>query len=568
MTDGNPVLERAANASAAAARPADRGPDVTSSRSGSALSWLASILLTLPAAWAYVLHYRAPAGMIPTGFIHGDMATYMAHAREYFDGGGLTYGNPYSPAYDTPAIYFQPWTLVLGVIWRVTQLDPGIIFVAFGAVSAVVCVRLAMELYREIIGLRTAPQWLGFIAFVWGGGVLVLAGFAFNTLTGDDSLGIFRFDSDGGWWFLNFGRNFIYPTEAFYHALFLGCVLTAIRRQYVPALLIAGTLSISHPFSGVQLLLILTTWCFVEWYFLRSREVPGSFVAMCVALLALHLAYYIGFLNLFPEHRSFAERWAQPWVYHAKNFGPAYLLVGGLTAWRMRQFERATTVLAVPFNRLLLAWFAVSFLLANHEFAMRPVQPLHFTRGYVWMPLFLLGAPVLVRLLTTLWASRSRVLGPALCVAVLGVFVADNAAWFASLRSPIGRYLTEDNRELLHWLARDEHRGSVILAEHGFVGYLAAVYTPLRAWHGHSFLTPFLRERWPAAAAYFQEGVFHDEWRTMPLLIVYTETSAVQPGEGIPAELNAALRFRNDSFTVVEVRPASGIVSGATAPSP
>lgn len=532
-------------------REPDRGADDPASPSPARL-WLASLLLVLPATWPYLLHYLHAGDRIALGFIHDDMASYMAHAREYFDGAGLTYGNPFSPFYDTPSIYFQPWTLLLGAIWRTTGIDQGIIFVTFGAIAAIVCTRLAIEIYRQIVGLRSIAEWMGLVAFVWGGGVLVLAGFTYITITGNEPLSVLRFDPDGGWWFLNFGRNFVYPTEAFFHALFLGCILAVYRKRFGVALLLAFLTSISHPFTGVKLLLILTVWSFVEWYFLRGGELRRSFVLACWALLALHVAYYLGVLNQFPEHRSLVEQWARPWVYHARNFVPAYALVGGLTLWRMRRIGLARQVLGSSGNRLLLVWFAVSFALANHEFAMRPVQPLHFTRGYVWMPLFLLGAPVLVTQLARLWSSRQRVLGVVCCAAVVGLFVSDNVVWLAQLSGPIGMYQTEDQRELMDWLNREEHRGRVVLAGWDFIGYMTTVYTPLRAWRSHHLNTPFTYERRQEKLEFFQDGAFLETWRDMTLLIVYSHDDPVEPGHGIPADLQAQVRFRNQSFTVLE----------------
>jgi hypothetical protein len=560
MSAERSVLPEAANAEHAEAdarrRCAARASDVRSRRSRPVWLWVASLLLTLPAAWPYVVHYQAEVPRIPTGFIAVDMPVYMANAREHFDAGGLTYGNPASPFYDTPPIYFQPMTLLLGVLWRVSDLDPGVLFVLFGLVAAVVCVRVVIALYRGLVGLGSPVQWAGLLMFVWGGGVIVLAGFAYNTLTGNASASLFRFDADGGWWFLNLGRNLILPTEALYHALFLGCILAIVRRRFAAALVLAALVSISHPFTGVQLLLILAAWCFLEWFFLRSEVVPGFFVLGCGVLLALHLGYYLGFLSLFSEHRAVMQQFAQPWVYQAVNFVPAYVLVGGLALWRMRRLPLARAVLGTSANRLLLMWFAVSFVLANHEFAIEPIQPAHFTRGYVWMPLFLLGAPLLTTWMATLWSSRRRLLGRLCAVAIVLLFISDNALWLASRTAPIGVYQTADQIEMFSWMDTSEHRGAVVLADRPHVGYLAIVYTPLRAWHSHLFNTPHGRERRREARAFFQDGVFLDEWRGMRMLIVYEQDDAVQPGAGIPADLPVAPRFRNDTFAVVEVNPA------------
>lgn len=75
------------------------------------------LLLTLPAFFllVYSLCSAWAKGMVPTGFIQYDLAYYVANARQHFDEGlRLTNGNPYA-TYGTPAIYFQPHILLLGI---------------------------------------------------------------------------------------------------------------------------------------------------------------------------------------------------------------------------------------------------------------------------------------------------------------------------------------------------------------------------------------------------------------------------------------------------------------------
>lgn len=547
--------------------------ELPSPRRARARPWLASAALALPVFWPHLNHWLGQTeGRRATGFLQVDMPSYMAHAREYFDAGGLTYGNPSSPFYDTPAIYFQPFTLFLGAVWRATGLDPGLVFVLFGLAAAVVCVRCALALYRMVVGLDRWTEWAGLVAFVWGGGVLVLAGAAYILVTGDRTESIFRYDPHVGWWFLNFGRNMYYPTEAFYHALFLGCIVAVLRQRYGLALVIALVTAASHPFTGVQLLLVLCVWAFLERYFLENERVPWPvFLGFC-GLLALHLGYYMWFLNLFPEHRALMELWAQPWVYRARNFVPAYLLVAGLAAWRLRRIELARAAFARPHDRLFLVWFGVSFLLANHEFAMRAVQPIHFTRGYVWMPLFLLGAPALVRLFDGL-ASRLRGARAVAAVAViLAVFLTDNALWLGSarLRGEQAFYLTPDEKDLFRWLSAPQNRGFVLLGDDRTVTYLATVYTPLRAWYSHQDNTPDAGERRRETREFFEEGVFLDRWRTMPLLIVESTT---RQGDGLarpPDDVPAVPVYENPSFTVLRApgRPDTSPRTPGTPPPP
>lgn len=516
--------------------------------------WLASLLLTLPAAWPYVVHYQAEAPDLPAGFIMSDMPVYMAGAREHFDAKSITYGNPASPDYGTPAIYFQPATLLLGTFWRLTGLDPGVVLMMFGFMAGVVCVRTAIALYGRVVGLEGPAHWLGLGMFLWGGGVIALAGLADILLSGGTTASLFQFDAGGGWWFLNLGRNLIFPMEAFYHALFLGCVVALLADRFRIALLLAVLLSISHPFTGVQLLLILVTWCLVESFFLRSGVLPRWFVMGTVVLLAFHVIYYLLFLNLFEEHRAVVAQWRQPWGYQARHFIPAYLLVGGLALWRMRRLEMARGVLVTFPNRLFLVWFGVSFALANHEFAVEPVQPAHFTRGYVWTPLFLLGAPLLVTTVGAMLASRRRLIGLAMVVGLFGLFVSDNAAWFANLPERVGVYHTPAERDLVRWMDQPQHRGAVVLAQAPEIGYLAIVHTPLRAWHSHPYNTPHVAQRRREARAFFEDGAFLEDWRGQRLLIVYERDGPADPGGGLPDDVTYSIAYNSDAFVVLDVQ--------------
>lgn len=232
-----------------------------------------------------------------------------------------------------------------------------------------------------------------------GGGLLTLAGLVYCVASGSGIREIFRFDPAEGWWFLNLGRNLVYPVEAFYHVLFLACILMVVRERYAAALGAAALLSLNHPFSGVQLLLVLLAWAAVERAFIRNARVPSYFLWGVGVALGAHLGYYMGYLNTFPEHRALFEQWkGTNWLLQADSFVPAYALVAATAFWRARRSDLAGRVFQAPRNRLFLVWFLVSFGLANHEFAIDSIQPVHFTRGYIWIPLFLLGAPALISL--------------------------------------------------------------------------------------------------------------------------------------------------------------------------
>jgi hypothetical protein len=520
-----------------------------------------SILLAAPAVWPYFTHYFVKRdNLVATGFIHPDMPSYMANAREYFDSGQFhfTYSNPASPSYNSPRIYFQLFLFLLAVILKVTGLDPGIVFMLVGFVAAVACVRVAIALYRKIIGLESWPKRFGLVLFCWGGGLLAFSGIAYKILTHNPESRVFRFDPAEGWWFLNFGRNLIFPTEAFYHALFLGCILCLVSHRYIAALVLAFLVSLSHPFTGIELIAILTAWTIVECYFIQNKAIPNYLFIGCVGLIAWHLGYYVVFLNSFPEHYTMFSEWSLPWLLQAENFIPAYALVSGLTVWRLRHSHLAHAVLRDPANRLFLIWFLVAFGLANHEFAIQPRQPLHFTRGYCWIPLFFLGAPVLIVAFERLFQFKFRFAGVMCCLLIGGVLLSDNLLWFGSFakREDQGIRLTRDAADVIHWFNSPENRGFVVVSRDPEIGHMALVYSPLRAWVSH-WETPERVQRQAEVDAFFDRGEIIDRWRSLPLLFVYQK---IDPD--IPLKVDDAvgsLVFQNSTYVVFR-HPGSGQV--------
>jgi len=539
--------------------------------------WLAAVALLLPVATLYAAHYvhAWAAGQVPTGFIHYDMAGYLANAREHFDDGrfALIYGNAASPRADTPRIYFQPMTLLLGGVLWLTGADPGAVFAVFGLIAGLVAVRLAIAVFEELFGLETPAERIGLVCFVWGGGLMVLAGTAFGLLSGGQpGTSLFRFDPGDGWWFLNFGRNLVYPTEALYHALALGCLLALIRRRFAAAVALLVALSASHPFTGIQIIAIVFAWLTVEWLMRwtthRSRQaprhsrhappdgiphaerevygdVPWWTLAATALLAAAHLGYYLVFLPRFEEHAALVEQWRLPAPLEWSQILVAYGLAAALVVWRCRGLGRCREVFADPRNRLLAAWFVVSFLLANHDWFLPAHQPLHFTRGYLWMPLFLLGAPALIGVVGRCGGGKGQRQragagekasvdgGPWSGVGtwlLVGVFLLDNAVWFAvHCMRPTGVYLHPEERMVLKWVGEEVPADALIVSDPPSLAYLATVYTPHRAWFSHWANTPYAEERKDDLQEYLETGAVPDEWHGRDVVILAAKRGRLQP---------------------------------------
>lgn len=532
--------------------------------------WLAGLFLILPAAIPYAAHYAGAGGMVPTGFIQGDQPYYMANAREHFDGGSFTptYGNPSGAEFDTPRIYFQPQALLMGLVWRFGLQDPGLVFVLFGLVWAVVCARVAIALFEFLFGLPGPGHRLGLVVMFWGGGALVLAGTA---VTGTYALygvpmtvqGLFHLDPFAGLWCLNFGRTLVYPNEAYYHAIFFGVVLLLLRKRYAAAWGLALLLSVSHPFTGIELLAVGFAWIALE-VVMRRDPPPPAFVAGWGLLMALHVGYYLAVLPSFAEHRMLMDQWVQPWILGGASAAAAYLPVGLIALWRMRSLPLARALFEERSNRLFLVWFCVAFALANHELFMRAHQPLHFTRGYVWLPLFLLGAPLMIGWFGGL-ASRVRSLGRLAVALLLALLLSDNAAWFTAVAN--GRLLgqvrlTPGQAEVLRWINASDHGRAVVVSEDPLLGYLSTVYTPVRSWLAQYYNTPRAAVRERELAGFFAGRGGIGLERPEEIFVVFVKGSPhAHARPGILEELARVRRkagsMENEGFVVLRTRPVA-----------
>jgi hypothetical protein len=482
-------------------------PRLQNRRMPLAVPLLLSLPAWIPLIWSAIRAWTQ--GLIPTAFIAYDLPYYLANARQHFEQGfHPLYGNPYA-SYGTPAIYFQPQTLLLGVMQRI-GLSPDVSLIVFGIFAIVFASIAAAKLYEEWTGWRTTSHKLGFVCFFWGGGVLSLLGAAFGFLGHAESTrALFFFDPTRGWWMLNFGRNLVYPTEAYYHGLFLFAVVFLIRKQFGWALATAGVLSASHPFTGLSLALVLTVYAALELT-LKSGAASWRFLVGACTITALHVGYYAVFLNRFADHRAMQAQWELDWPYMFWTFVPALYLVGILAFGRLTRWKNLAAMLADARMRLCLVWFVVIFGLTQHDLVIRPRQPIHFAHGYDWMALFLLATPALFALLEKLLAIRRPSVRMLALAGFLLLFVSDNVLWFGSFADPTVQndaiMLTRDDRDVLHWLDGHAQPPAYVVSSNGRLNYLAATYTHVRSWSGHQANTPHAAERFAQSAATFSTG--------------------------------------------------------------
>jgi hypothetical protein len=472
-----------------------------------------ALLLSLPALIplgnALVLPFLQ--GMVPTGFIQYDMPYYLANGRQFFNQGiHLTYSNPYA-GYNAPAIYFQPQIFLLGLMQQV-GLDPGITFNCFAVLALFFAAIAAALFYQEAIGSETTAKRLGFVFFFWGGGMLTLAGLAGVLFAGHPLSSVWKHDPGNGWWMLNFGRNLVNPMEAYYHGVFLLSLLFLIQRRLTFSLLFAAILSLSHPFTGLTLCLILIAWSAIELA-LRSGAVTLRFMLTAILILVLHLSYYLIWLNRFSEHRAVQAQWQLKWLYPPVTFIPALIVVGTFAIWRLS----STSLRCFRDSRIRLfaVWFLVVFALTQHNLVVRPVQPIHFAHGYDWMALFFLGAAPLIALVDRMLKINVSWKRYGVIALLSGVFLLDNSAWLVA--NGIHNYeaisISAAQRDTLLWFGSHLKPGDMVISQDQFLSYLVSTYSPAKSWLGHWWVTPDYDRRRREVDGFFREGHVLDEWK-------------------------------------------------------
>lgn len=473
--------------------------------------WIWAFVAAAPFLSVNVMHATCRAGE-PTGFMGYDQPYYVANGRAIFErGNGLAYPNPFDPAADAPAIYFHWLIWLIGFAVARCGIDPGHLIVVVHGMAAIATARLTWALVR-----RCLPSPCGqiplFLFSVWGGGVFVLANLLANpSLVHHSWSDLLRPDPSDGWWFLNWGRNLVYPLESVYHALMCATWLLVLNRRWWATLCTAGLLALTHPFSGFQVLAILVAWSVLSRLTSLARGpdspriVPTWFLVATVAACAAFLSYNLLYLGDFAQHRRLQAEWSIAWTLDWPAIWRAYLLVAGVAGTRLalRRFPRDWSV------AFLATCFAVSFLLANHEWFVAPRQPLHFTRGYIWMPLCLIGLPVLQAGWEMVVTSRRRLVTSIPVVLLAAVTMADNAvfvAQYSALRAEYGFFLSDMERDLFRALEAQPRRG-VLLVPDARLGYLTAVYTSWRPYFGHVHNTPDFATRQRQAHEFYRTGV-------------------------------------------------------------
>ncbi len=464
---------------------------------------LLAILLPL----GYVLFFLAPARELPPGsaflgLVHPDQVVYYALAREAVETGPL-YASPFSARGDSPRIYSHFAFIAIGWFWYLSGFSLPVLDYLLRFGLGALAMLLLVGIFRAALPRRAPASLAGAIVLSCGGIAWLIATihFIMNTAAGagrpslEGWLNDFRWvENSYGEWYLNMFGNLAFTHELFFHVLFFACVLALLRGRGWLAAGLLGLAWWSHPYTGLQLGMIAGIFLLVEarWGIRR----PGPLAAVWLLNLGW-IAYYLLFLPRFEEHAvvfAVMRRFSTPMLAH--KLLPAYGLFLVLPVlWVAGGGARRH--LSRPTVRLMAVWLLVTVALVFHDrllFFVKPFQPMHFTRGYLFIPLVFFSVLAL-----TDWAGRRGWPRRRLLLVLAGLLLLqlpDNLIRTAELRREArlmpGRYFIDRERlELLGRLGEVEPPLTILdMLPVGEVRHLIPTLTPHRAIAAHIFNTP------------------------------------------------------------------------------
>lgn len=459
--------------------------------------WGFAFLLATPVFYLYFLHYfNHDNHHLPQGFIQWEHIVYMMSAKEYVTGDAhFFYQWPIFNTLNAGHVFFQPQIFVLGYLWKWLQVDPGKLMMLFDFIFAILTLRMVVEIIYSLI-----PQYkykkIITILFCWGGGLLSAAGIVLHFIFFKGSFNnisdhIFFLDPADGSWCLNFGRSLIYPLEAYYHFLFVSCIWFALKRKFGAVFLLILLLTVSHPYTAIEIICILLAWITTEVYYLKNQAFTRKHFFYMLAAFFLYFIFYVGILNRMEIYRQINKLNSLDWGYKIWHFLPAYALVWCCSFLCIRNVPLLKKHFSYSNNRLFFWWGTVAFLLSVHGFAIKPEQPIHFTRGYIYAGFFMFSIPALQLLIDKYAVQKNK--GYFILSIITILFLFDNITWFgiaAGKPNNTGVYFTQAENELIDFFKQNKEKGIVAGNETNYpLNAGIQLYADEKAWIPHPYLT-------------------------------------------------------------------------------
>lgn len=530
-------------------------------------NWLFALGLTTPMLifFAAYLFYH-PSDLLPTGFIQYDNVSYIANARQYLDADKFSafYSNSFNDSGHYNAIYFQSQSYLFAIAMK-TGIPPDSILIFFSILCTFFCFRILIAIFDHLVS-KPKNRAVSVILFAWGGGLLVLSGalaYLFNFTQAPnlwDSL--LLIDPGYGWWGLSLGRSLFISCEAYYHLLFLLVILFILKQKWNLSLLFTFILAVSHPFTSIELLCILCCWLLLEKIIIRNKNIPWFFAISIAGLTGLLLWYYLYYLNQFADHRSFSEQHALNWYIRIVRMIPAYAIAGTLAGFTLVRLRPA--FLNSFYNRLFICWFFVAFLLAKHELFIKPMQPIHFTRGYIWTSLFLIGIPALEVFFAHIQRSKYKTY---ILSVFIFIFLLDNFTWILRYVISYGRsksvtYITSEEHKILNIISKNSNNNTLLIGYSSgeeILPYLSLVYSNAYSWLSHPFTTPFVTSKTEAYNNFIKKGIIYPTWENREVIFIFRKKDSLEMNRAHTLEFPDSTLIETPSYIITKARiPVAG----------
>ena len=518
-------------------------------------SILLAILLSLPIILFLLHHYfYHSSNLKPTGITNSENVLYISYAHQYLDqeNFSLFYSNPFDGNPSSPEIYFQPANFLIVAAMKL-GISPGLAFSLFGLLMAMLCIYLGIRIINHLLPDNKNKSLIALL-FTWGGGLTALTGIFISFLGSGHQAqswidGIYMADPAKGWWGLNWGRILFIPLEAYYHFLFLLCILLILKNKWIGAAIIGLLLSASHPFTGLAYLFILWEWIAIEKSFFKNKNIPWWFIIVSALTLTLDVYYYLSYLPSFPEHNQIFNQYSVAWTYSFRIFIPAYAIVALITYISIRTKKKLGKILEFPYQRLFLTWAIVAFLLSKHEWFIKPMQPIHFTRGYVWAGLFLFALPTLAKIID---GSGKNKLRKWLITGFILILLSDNILWTSNIlrkKETVegAGHITKETEDVLSFLKTTSSPKDLLTGNASLINYLVNVYAAANSWVSHPYNTPTIEERIAVMNNFLTTGIQPSEWKERRILIVINKKS--EPLMILPS-LQSNKLFENSTYII------------------
>ena len=295
-----------------------------------------------------------------------------------------------------------------------------------------------------------------------------------------------------------------------------------------------------------------------EKFYKRNPSIPNWFVLGQTVLLGFHLFYYLYFLNQYEEHASVSSQYALNWRLRYFTIIPAYCLVAilaGISFWSTRN----GLARKLSNQSLFLSWFVVAFLLANHELFIKPMQPLHFTRGYIWTSLFILGIPGLHYLFDKVQAWRGKGL---LLTFFCLLFFSDNYLWIAHQFQtkaflPSTSYIHREQEQLLEAIEGASDHNTLLISRDELISYLSTIYSPATPWYSHPYTTAFALSKQQAIEKFYSDGILDASWKSKKLLFIFRKNEEMEKKRSAAMAIPVSHIFDSKNYELVMANPVN-----------